>query len=782
MIKKFICLLFFCSCIIVIPQTISSAEAYEINQKSAFKSEKPLAQLFGVMLGALSSTASNEQRRPIDDPIAYCQGNGRCFDHRGRVVVPENQNVPTYYDNRGGYNTQPVNAGYPSSGGRAVYCQNGRCFDDRGNVVSQGNQNMRVQQLRPSVQYTAPQSYPQRPAQRRQSYDKSELYCDMISGVCQLMATNEKITGTVKEYNEDNGTTFETYYLNGYPDTLKKYDKYGNLIKFIKLENNKITISQSYYPTGVIKTEEKWGYSGNPMNNPPLEEIIFYDEKGDMECHVSERLNCSLGEMISSCSSSSGKLVWKKISDEKNDVVSETIYRCGIKKRYVDGVLVEEVKGEISPENNSDNYVDAVVREYYAPDVLKSEERYKNNKKDGLAKYYDERGILIKAIKYKDGQADEQLAVYRDEKGHYGTEAEYEQAHYTGVLRRYNAAGKIEEENTYTNGILDGVCKLYYESGNLKAEMTFKNGKEAAPLKSYYETGELKSEIAFQNGTENGPAKYYTHSGALKIEMNFKDGKPEGVSKKYYDTGNLHLEANFVRGVENGSMKTYYETGGLQSDINFKDGVEDGPAKYYDEQGNLTKAVNYQNGQEGEILTIYQDDNGRYGVEPEYEQAHYTGTLKKYGADDVLESEKVYVGGLLNGLSKTYYKNGSIQTEVNFKNGVENGIAKYYDEEGNIMKAANYENGQVGDWLPIYQDDDGQYGTETEYMEAGYTGVLKKYGSDGKLESYKTYLNGVLDGLTQTYYETGQIKSKINFKNGKEDGIVKSYYQSGAIR
>ena len=82
---------------------------------------------------------------------------------------------------------------------------------------------------------------------------------------------------------------------------------------------------------------------------------------------------------------------------------------------------------------------------------------YKNGKKDGVEKVYDN-------INYKDG------SLY--------SSIEYKNGKKHGVSRVYHSKGKLCCLNTYKNGILEGESKFWDHTGKLTKESVYKNGRE----------------------------------------------------------------------------------------------------------------------------------------------------------------------------------------------------------------------------------------------------------------------------------------------------------------
>ena len=88
---------------------------------------------------------------------------------------------------------------------------------------------------------------------------------------------------------------------------------------------------------------------------------------------------------------------------------------------------------------------------------LERSTEYKNGKKDGVEKVYDN-------INYKDG------SLY--------SSIEYKNGKKHGVSKVYHSKGKLCCLNTYKNGILEGESKFWDHTGKLTKESVYRNGRE----------------------------------------------------------------------------------------------------------------------------------------------------------------------------------------------------------------------------------------------------------------------------------------------------------------
>ncbi len=153
----------------------------------------------------------------------------------------------------------------------------------------------------------------------------------------------------------------------------------------------------------------------------------------------------------------------------------------------------KEIARQVLDENykiieQSGNIPDGTVNLYNARGQRIAKINYKNSKKNGLSKHY-QNNIIIKEENFVDGVKQ-------------------------GVIRDYDLQGNLFSEEYIKDNKLVGERKSFYKSGELKTITIYQDGQHLS-MKVYYENGKLKSETNYKNGKE-GPGRRYNESGKLK--------------------------------------------------------------------------------------------------------------------------------------------------------------------------------------------------------------------------------------------------------------------------
>lgn len=156
-------------------------------------------------------------------------------------------------------------------------------------------------------------------------------------------------------------------------------------------------------------------------------------------------------------------------------------------------------------------------------------EEYSVNKetqeRQGEYKAYDDKGKLIEAASYKDGQLQGIRTVYFED-GKTQAIENYEGGEFEGAWIGYYKTGAIELEGNYVNNEMTGIWKRFYPDGKLMEEVSFSENNENGPFKEYYPDGKLKAEGNYLDGdNEHGELKLYDEEGNLERIMDCDRGR-----------------------------------------------------------------------------------------------------------------------------------------------------------------------------------------------------------------------------------------------------------------
>jgi antitoxin component YwqK of YwqJK toxin-antitoxin module len=148
-------------------------------------------------------------------------------------------------------------------------------------------------------------------------------------------------------------------------------------------------------------------------------------------------------------------------------------------------------------------------------------------------------------------------------------EGNYRNNRKQGVWKFYHADGEtLKKEITYLNGRPSGTYKLYYENGNLKELGTWTNRRYRGNFKQYYESGCLQVEKYFnEDGKQEGIGAYYfdckdsvaSSTGQIEFQYSMKNGVVIDSARRYYENGDLK-EIVYYQDGEISSSKQFART------------------------------------------------------------------------------------------------------------------------------------------------------------------------------------------------------------------------------
>ena len=278
-------------------------------------------------------------------------------------------------------------------------------------------------------------------------------------------------------------------------------------------------------------------------------------------------------------------------------------------EKWVNGVLQEDAK--------ETEKID--VRRTIDPNTgkLQSIGAYRNGKKEGVHRQYDEAGNVISSGLYEDdillaeGILDEQgrkqgmwKFYYPD--GSLKAQGEYEDNLKVGTWKYFFTDGKIEQTGRYARGLPTGVWTWYYPNQQIRLEEEYINGLEDGMSTEYSDSGTVIAKGEYIDGYREGEWEFSIND--LRVVGNYFEGERQGTWKNYYaDTEKLQFEGNYESGQENGYHVYYWKNGNPRMRGRYVMGEKEGIWEYLSPSGQIELSIEYENGKEikynGERIT-----------------------------------------------------------------------------------------------------------------------------------------------------------------------------------
>jgi antitoxin component YwqK of YwqJK toxin-antitoxin module len=307
-----------------------------------------------------------------------------------------------------------------------------------------------------------------------------------------------------------------------------------------------------------------------------------------------------------------------------------------------------------------------VWKEFYDNETVKSEGRFVDNVRVGYWKEYNKKGLLVNTNKYEGGElvtdAEEldllDIRKRFHENGEVKSICNYNEAgNKQGICRYFNDTGEVIKAEVYKDGILmgtgmadvDGIkfghWKEFYESGKLRAEGKYEAGLKLGEWVFYYENGKQEQKGSFAKGEfYDGRWTWYYPNGELWRDEYYVYGIEDGPFVEYSDSGTVVSKGDYVEGLETGEW--LYQLNDHKEVGEYVNGQREGLWKhyYYDAEATVRFKGKYESGlPEGKHVFYY--PSGSKMLEGKYEYGERRGVWVRYNRDLTVMLRIVYKDG-----------------------------------------------------------------------------------------------------------------------------------------
>ena len=295
---------------------------------------------------------------------------------------------------------------------------------------------------------------------------------------------------------------------------------------------------------------------------------------------------------------------------------------------------------------------------------VRTECYYRHGMRDGFYKEYDEKGNLKKIVKYVNDveqvlESDMKPLVVQHEyypNGKVKREASFRDGKREGVWREFDEQGNVLNSQTYQKGVLVG-------QGIVDTD-----GKRRGLYKEFYPDSTLRAEGVFVKGQRSGEWKFYYHNGQVQEIGCYKEGQPDGIWIWYYENGQKQIEEQFFKGTPNGPYKEFDSRGNTIVTGTYFDGMKNG--KWTEEIGDMRTQGEYRNDKQvGEWVSYY--DSGKMAFKGTFNAGYPDGEHFFYYQSGRLCEIQKYAAGVKHGDWKKYLETGELYFTVTYDQGKE---------------------------------------------------------------------------------------------------------------
>lgn len=299
-------------------------------------------------------------------------------------------------------------------------------------------------------------------------------------------------------------------------------------------------------------------------------------------------------------------------------------------------------------------------KEFYDDFALKSEIYYKHGLRDGYYKVYDKKGNLMTITKYVN---DVEQVIASEMKplqvqheyypnGRIRREVSFRDGKREGTWREFDEEGNVTSSQIYHNGrlVLSGVMDT--------------DGTRRGEWVELYPDSTLRAQGQYLNGKRSGEWKFYYQGGMLEQVGNYVNDLYDGVWTWYDEAGNRQKEESFLDGVPEGPYIEYDASGTVIATGNYFDGMKSGHWK--EQAGDVVSEGDYRNGhQVGEWISTYL--NGKMAFKGSFKGGYPDGTHYYYYPNGKLREIQNYSGGIRHGVWKKFLDTGELFFEETYE-------------------------------------------------------------------------------------------------------------------
>lgn len=208
---------------------------------------------------------------------------------------------------------------------------------------------------------------------------------------------------------------------------------------------------------------------------------------------------------------------------------------------------------------------------------------YKNEKKQGVEKYWDEQGRLRGVERWHEGlehgkcesiDHDHGTVIHTDNR--HGERHGVERVWIDNVLRR---------QTQYYNDALHGLDEQWYANGKKEQQCRYIMGKKHGLSTEWYENGQMSYKCTFVYDRQHGVENAWYADGTPQKSLGWAHGRRDGVDQRWNTKGRLIKKRSWKHGMKHGKEKLWRPNGAKWIERNWRFGVMHGVEQKWDITG-----------------------------------------------------------------------------------------------------------------------------------------------------------------------------------------------------
>lgn len=141
-----------------------------------------------------------------------------------------------------------------------------------------------------------------------------------------------------------------------------------------------------------------------------------------------------------------------------------------------------------------------------------------------------------------------------------------------------------------------------------------------------------------------------------------------------------------------------------------------------------------------------------------------------------------YVDGKKVGNWVTLLSNNLIYKLEYYGNGEKDGISLQFDRKAKLTSLENYKNGQLHGYCSYLGPYNEMPTKEINYANGKYSGMMKLYYENGKIQEESYYKDNVKNGPSRWYSKNSKLIAIYNYVDGKFEGQQRTFYDNDSTQ
>ncbi len=202
--------------------------------------------------------------------------------------------------------------------------------------------------------------------------------------------------------------------------------------------------------------------------------------------------------------------------------------------------------------------------------------QFKDDKAVGIFFYYYDNGAKSSEVSYMGEDGVEADARFFHHNGAVMGEGRYKNQKKEGEWKYYDDQTVLSSIEHYKDGKLHGISKVYFLDGTLAASIPYADGLKSGDFEEYFSDGTLRMKGTYQDNTYTGEYVQNFPDGKPMIKGQYKAAVKDGLWVYYADDGRIKAQQVYEKGkLIKDKIEEGFEPEAVPIDIEEKDKIDE---------------------------------------------------------------------------------------------------------------------------------------------------------------------------------------------------------------